>query len=484
MICGKWNLTITATLSLSFLISSCITVGPDYKKPDFPVAPEWQTHVRDGLKADQTSTEELSRWWERFNDPVLENLVTRAISDNLGIREATERLRESRARRGITSSALFPWLDSSGSATRSKSNENNGPSSENNFFSIGFDVSWELDIFGGTRRAVEAADATVLSSNENLRDVHISTIAEITQVYIETRTLQNRLDSSLKNLALQEETYELTAARATAGLEDDLSRQQALYNLESTRSQIPGLRTSLEEAKNSLAILVGRGPGSLHELLEEHYPIPLIPEEVAIGVPADTLRQRPDVRQAEYELIAQTARVGVAMADFYPKLSLNGAIGIDSVNSGSLFDSKSASHTYGVRFSWPIFHGGAIRQNIEVQNALQEQALLRYEATILSALQEVENVLVAYSEEQTRFESLEKAVQAATLAVELAQNKYQSGLIDFSNLLDTQRSLNSLEDQRAQSKGAIATNYIRLFKALGGGWISLAELNKKVESPE
>jgi len=460
-----------------FFLSGCVTVGPDYMKPDIPVPDQWHRPPSGGLTTDKASSDVLAQWWKKLDDQTLTMLITKSIANNLDLKEAKERVHESRARRGVTRSNLFPKLDSSGSVTRRKSNENTGNGKETDFYSLGFDASWEIDFFGGTRRSIEASEATVQSSQEGLRDVHISIIAEVARNYIDVRTLQSRLDSFNKNVTIQEETLELTAVRATVGLEDDLARQQAIYNLENTRSQIPTIRTSLEEAKNRIAVLLGENPGNVHSLLEEHLPIPHIPSELAIGIPADSIRQRPDVRQAEYELIAQTARVGTAIADLYPKLSLNGSIGLDAMDSGSLFKSSSSSHSYGLRLSWPIFQADAIRQNIKAQDALKEQSLLRYQSTLLAALEGVENVLVAYAEEQNRYQSLEKAVQAARIAVDLAHNKYQSGLIDFNSLLDTQRSLNSFEDQLSQSKGTIAVNFTRLFKALGGGWTSLAENN-------
>ena len=321
---------------------------------------------------------------------------------------------------------------------------------------------------------MEAAEADLEASQEDLRDVLVSLLAEVALNYVEVRTYQARLAVAEENLEAQDETYQLTQWRYQAGLSDELAVQQARYNLESTRSQIPTLRTGLEEAMNRIAVLLGEQPGKVHEELKKPVPIPVAPLKVAVGVPADVLRRRPDVRRAERELAAQTARIGVATADLYPKLSLSGSIGLEALSLNDLFSSATKTVSGGSQITWPIFNGGAIRQNIEVQSALQEQALIAYEAAVLSALEEVENALVAYAEEQGRRDALREAEEAAQKAVELAQQKYQAGLTDFNNVLEAQRSLLTFQDQLAQSEGTVTSNLVRLYKALGGGWKSMA----------
>lgn len=249
--------------------------------------------------------------------------------------------------------------------------------------------------------------------------------------------------------------------------------QQSLYNLENTRSHIPTLQTGLEAAKNRLAVLLGKKPGEVHQELAEKKPIPVLPVTVAVGVPAETLRNRPDIRQAERNLAAQTAQIGVAKADLYPKFRLMGTIGLESISTKNFLESASRTWGIGPDISCNIFHGGAIRQNIKVQTARQEQALIQYESTVLKALEEVENVLVAYAKEQRRRESLAKATNAANRAVLLARDQYQAGLVDFNNVLIAQRSLLSFQNELAQSEGAVVSNLVRLYKALGGGWKSL-----------
>jgi len=455
------------------ILAGCATVGPDYVPPKTSVSPTWYTQLKGGLTADEVDPETLGAWWNTLEDPELSGLIDRAVLGNLELKKARARVREARARRGVARADLFPTLDSTASATWNRSNKDTGAGKTNDLYVASFDAGWELDIFGGVRRSVEAVEADLQVSQEDLRDVLVSLLAEVALNYIEVRTFQTRLTLAEANLEAQSETYQLTLWRYEAGLSDELSVQQARYNLENTRSQIPTLRTGLEEAINRIAVLLGEQPGKIHEELQRQAPIPVTSLKVAVGVPADLLRRRPDLRRAERQLAAQTARVGVAMADFYPKFTLSGSIGLEALSLSSFSSSGTWTLSGGPRISWAIFKAGAIRQNIEVQSALQEQYLIAYEAAVLGALEEVENALVAYGEEQQRKESLSEATKAAQSAVELAQHKFQAGLTDFSNVLDAQRSLLSLQDQLAQSEGVITSNLVRLYKALGGGWTSL-----------
>jgi len=456
------------------ILAGCATVGPDYVPPDTTVSKDWHTPLNDGLIAEEIDPQALATWWNTLNDQELSSLIARAVKGNLDIKGARARIREARIRRGTARADLFPTLDATGSATRSRTREDTGAGETRDFYAAGFDAGWELDLFGGAQRSVEAADADLDATQENLHDVLVSLTAEVALNYIEVRIYQKRLAVNKANLEIQQETYRLIQSRYQAGLDDELAVQQARSNLESTRSQIPTLHISLEEAMNRIAVLLGEQPGGLHEELENYKPVPVVPLEVAVGVPADTLRRRPDIRQAERELAAQTARIGVATAELYPKFTLSGSIGLEALSLDNLIAAGSRTFSIGPRITWPIFNAGSIRANIEVQSAIQEQTMIQYESTILSALEEVENALVAYGEEQIRRTSLEEAVDAAKQALELAQYKYQTGLIDFTTVLDAQRSLLAYEDQLVQSTGSITSNLVRLYKALGGGWISLA----------
>jgi NodT family efflux transporter outer membrane factor (OMF) lipoprotein len=466
-------------LSLFLFISACAAVGPDYSPPDTSAPDGWQTKLVGGLTARQIDDQTLAKWWTVLKDPILSRLAERAVAGNLSLKEARARVREARARRAISGADQFPTLDATGSASRSRSSEDTGGGRTLELYQLGFDASWEVDLFGGVHRAVEAAEADLQAAGEALRDVLVSLLAEVALNYIDVRSFQARLSIAESNLEAQEETCNIVQWRFQAGLTTQLDVEQATYNLEQTRSQLPPLRVGLEQAKNRLAVLLGERPGSLNSELEEPEPVPITPPEVAVSVPAEVLRRRPDVRKAERELAAQTARIGVATADLYPKFSLIGSIGLEALSTGKLLETDSRTYNIGPRFTWPIFDAGAITSNIEVQEAVQEQKLIQYEAAVLTALEDVENALASYTREQLRRQSLIMASQAARRAVEIAQDQYSAGLIDFQVVLEAQRSLFSLQDQLAQSESEVISNLIALYKALGGGWTSLASRPEK-----
>jgi NodT family efflux transporter outer membrane factor (OMF) lipoprotein len=416
-----------------------------------------------------------------LKDPLLTRLVGQAAVQNLDVREALSRVREARFRRVISRAPLFPTLEANGSARKSDQGDamasermsallghNGGDTSEQ--YTVGFDAGWELDLFGGTRRAAEASQADLEARVEDLHAVLVSLLAEVAVNYVDLRTYQARLAVAEANVAAQQQTWELLSALTQAGGGDELAVAQARYNLESSRAKVTDLTVGLEAALNRLAVLTGQPAGALHAELATVQPIPEADLALAVGVPADAIRQRPDIRRAERELAAQTARIGEATAELYPKFNLSGSIGLESVSTGDLFSSGSQVWSIGSGFSWPLFKAGAIRANIHVQEELQEQALTRYEAAILSTLEEVENALVAYAQEQRKAENLQAAADAARLAEKLAKQQYVTGLTGFSEVLDAQRSLLSFEDQLATSRGAVLSNLVRLYKALGGGW--------------
>ena len=453
-------------------LAGCIAVGPDYVRIKPRTTQEWHTRLQGGLTTGELNPETLAMWWTTLQDPKLSSLAERAVKGNLDLKEAQARIREARARRGISKADLFPSLDAGASAVKYRSSENNenGTGEERELYTAGFDAGWELDIFGGTRRSIEAAQADLEAAGEDLRDVLVSLLAEVARNYIEVRTYQTRLTATETNIKAQEKTCALNRSRHKAGIIDELAVQQSLYNLERTRSQVPTLQTGLEAAKNRLAVLLGEKPGTVHQELTRRMPIPTLPVSVVVGVPAETLRHRPDIRRAERNLAARTARIGAATADLYPRFRLAGYIGLESISTGSLLKSASRAWFIGPGVSWNIFDAGAIRQNIKVQSALQEQALIQYEATVLRAQEEVENVLVAYAKEQQRRESLAAGTAAAQRAYELSEEQYKAGLVDFSDVLDAQRSLQTFQDELARSDGAVTSNLVRLYKALGGGW--------------
>ena len=457
-------------ISIVVTIPGCFVVGPDYKTPDIATPTEWSQGLRRGLSVAEPEAETLVRWWITLGDPDLSNLIERARAGNVDLKSAQARIREARARRGVAESGLYPSFNISGSANLSRSSEDAGTGMRRELYRTGFDASWEVDVFGGVRRSVEAAQADLEASVADFQDLMVSLLAEVALNYVEARTFQTQLQVAEENLKAQAETLQLTEWRFAAGLVSKLDVEQAKANLENTRALLPKLRSNIEAAKNRLAILLGVFPGALEAQLATRKPIPEAPLEVAVGVPAETLRRRPDVRRAERQLAAQTARIGVATADLYPKFSLPGSIGLEALSTNHLFSTANRAWTLIGSFTWTIFKGGAIRQNIEVQNALQEQSLKQYEATILTALEDVENGLVAFAEEQERRDALLEATQAAERAAALARNQYASGLIDFQTVLDAERSVLTAQDQLAQSKGQVTANLISLYKALGGGW--------------
>ncbi len=463
----------TAPLWLAFLmlLTGCAAVGPDYQPPVAKVPAGWHSATTPaGVTVTATSPEALAHWWTVFNDPLLTRLTKEAVAGNTDLRQAQARLREARARWGASHADRFPTVDLNGSTTRSHGNEETGSGTTHTLYSASFDAKWELDLFGGNRRAEEAAKADFEASVEDRNDVLVSLLAEVARNYVDLRATETRLDIARQGVASREDTLTMVEQRLASGLATELDRQQAVTNLEQARAQIPGLETDLAQAKNRLAVLLGKPPGALAEEFAAPGPVPEAPAEIVIGVPADTLRHRPDVRRAERQFAAQTARIGEATAALYPDLSLSGSIGLDALSPSHLFYHTARSSAVGAGLNWPLIDFGAIRRNIEVQNALQEEALGNYEGTVLSALEEVENGLTAYASEQEHCQALTRATAAAANALALARAKYTAGLSDFLTVLDSQRTLLTLQDQLAASRSTIATNLISLYKALGGGW--------------
>lgn len=453
-------------LLLFLFVSGCMTVGPDYVPPGAAVPEKWNANMEQNISP-ETDRLKLANWWKSFNDPVLTNLVTRGIENNPGVEEAELRVREARIRRGISNADKYPSVSGSGSATRSRSSNISTES-----YRMGVDASWELDLFGGVRRSIEVYDANIGSSIESLNDVIKSLISEIALNYVNLRLYQAQMDVTLKNLEIQEETHRIVKWRYDSGLVTALDFESSTYNLEQTRSQIPGLQQNIDQAQNRIAVLLGVNPGTLKAELDSVKSVPLMQDTLKAGIPADIIRQRPDLRKAEYDIAAQTAQIGVAMANRYPKITLSGSINLSAASVGDLIESDSLSTSIGPSLSLPIFRAGAIKRNIEVQSTVADQLLVNYKSLVLSALEEVENAMASCFYEKIRRDHLKKALESAERSLELSREQYNSGLVDFRTLLDAQKSLLSLQDQLTQSEGQISINYISLYKALGGGWPS------------
>ncbi|HEX5020349.1 MAG TPA: efflux transporter outer membrane subunit [Candidatus Binatia bacterium] len=466
--------------AISVSLAGC-SVGPNYKEPSFGAPAAWNEAQQKGV---DTRAGELARWWTVFEDPLLNSLVERAVQSNLDLRVAEARIREARAVRAAATAGLWPALDTAGSYTRSRSSENafNVPSQggtgggasgiklERNFYNAGFDANWEIDVFGGVRRAVEAADATIEATEYGRRDVLVTLLGDVARNYIDLRGAQRRLAVARANVKTQQDSLELTRVRFDAGLASDLDVARAEAQVNATAAQIPNLESATKEAAYSLDLLLGLAPGALWHELEKELAIPTLPPEILVGLPSDLLRRRPDIRVAERRLAAATAQVGSAVADLFPKFFLTGLAGMESISAGEWFTAGSRYWSIGPTIRWPIFDAGRIRANIEIRSAQQEQALNQYEKTVLAALGDVEKSLVNYSQEQVRYRSLNDAVAANRRAVAMAQELYVRGLNDYLNVLDTQRALYVTETELAQSEATMASNLVALYKALGGGW--------------
>jgi multidrug efflux system outer membrane protein len=463
-----------AAASLVLILTGC-TVGPNYEKPKYPVPSAWNEAQQSEF---DSRSPEQPRWWSAFNDPLLGTLVERAIRSNLDLRVAEARIRQARAARTVAASGAWPTVNTSTAYSRTRNSANtfssSGPSGggnlEHDLFVTGFDASWEIDVFGGVRRSVEAADANIGVSVEDRRATLVTLLGDVAKNYIDLRGFQLRLDVARANLKAQQETLELTRVRFEAGLASDLDVAQAETLVNATAAQIPPLESSLKQSAYSLDTLLGLEPGALWGELSKEAPIPQLPPRVLVGLPSELLRRRPDIRRAERQLAAATAQVGVATAELFPKFSLTGMFNLESISASDWLTGPSRFWTVGPTIRWTIFDAGKIRANIEISNAQQAEALALYEKAILTGLQDVENSLVSYAKEQARNRSLVKAVTANKRAVELVNELYSRGLVDFLNVLVTQRALYSSEDTLAQSNALIASDLVSLYKALGGGW--------------
>mgnify|MGYP003673352180 FL=1 len=471
---GPLIVTITGVL-----IAGCAAVGPDYVAPDVNPPVRWSGDPGAAATTDPLEPAALNEWWRSLDDPVLTELIERALAGNLGLRDAEARIRAARARRGVTAASQLPTVEAGGAVTDTRITETGFyegtgyAGTTQTLYEGGFDASWEVDIFGRVRRQVEAADAGLEASVESYRDVLVTLLAEVARNYLDVRTLQARLAVARANREAQINTVELVQESVDAGETARLDLEQARANLATTRAIIPGLESNLAQAKNRLAVALGLAPGALDEELADPRAIPLAPPQVALGVPAEVLRRRPDVRRAERELAVATAAIGVATADLYPTLTLVGSVGLESLDAGRFLSSASGVFGIGPSLQWNVFDAGRIRSNIEVVSAEQEQTLIAYEAAVLNALQDVENSIVAYGKEMVRRQALVDGEQFARQALAIAEDQYKAGETSFLSVLDSQRQLLGLQDQLAASNGQVTTNVISLFKALGGGWTPL-----------
>ena len=457
---------------LLFVILSGCMVGPNFKRPQTSLPNDWTGPSVESGAVTPAETE-LARWWTLFDDSTLAALSEKAVQSNLDLRQAEARIRQARAARGVVAAGIGPAVDATGAYQRSRSSGGGNGKSEgviSDQYQAGFDAGWELDLFGGVRRAIEAADADLQAALETRRDVLVTLTAEVARNYIDLRTFQQRIVIARQNLAAQKHSANLTRQRFQGGFVGGLDVANAEAQVATTAGQIPLLEASARQAIYSLSVLLGRDPAALVRDLSPEGVIPAVPPSTPLGVPTDLLRRRPDIRRAEAEIHAATARIGVATADLFPRFTISGSVGLRASNFSSWFDWAGRVWSFGPSASWNLFDMGRTRSNIEQQRALLDQSLITYQQTILTALQEVENALMASAKEEEHRLAVLEAVGANRKAVGLATTLYTQGHTDFLNVLNAQRSLYASEEALVQSTGSVSTNLVALFKALGGGW--------------
>ncbi len=456
----------TLIVFLLFVLTGC-AVGPNYQPIKTKMPKNWTEPVTNIAAP-------VTRWWKTFNDSQLDTLIERAVKQNYDLRMASARLREARALYGVAVSALGPNITGNSSYTKARTSKNslNFPITDldTDTYQVGFDAQWEIDVFGGRRRKIEAGRASVEASREDRRDVLVSLLAEVARNYVELRSLQRRRVIARENIAAQSATLELIQKLFDVGTSSKLDVIQATALLAGMQSQLPILEIALKQTRHRLEVLLGQQPGTLMTELASPAPIPLTPPDVPVGLPSDLLRRRPDVRRSERQLASATARIGVETAELFPKFSLGGLTGFQSLSANNWFSSDSRFWSVGPILSWRLLQFGAIRNQIHAANAREEQALALYEKTVITSLEEVENALVAYTQEKIRHRLLQEQVNANKQAVELSTQLYTQGQSSFLNVLDSQRSLYETEDALVRSESAVTTHLITLYKALGGGW--------------
>lgn len=418
-----------------------------------------------------TVPEELAHWWTQLADPTLDALIASALNNAPDIRSAQAKLRQSRAAQALAAANLTPTLNASASSSRRLTGSAAGGSgSPQTIHAAGFDASWEPSIFGGLRDAAAGARADADAMAATLAATQVSLAAEVATQYVTLRASQRRLAIAQANVISQEETLQITIWREMAGLVTTLDVEQARTNLAQTRATIPSLESSRAGAEHRLALLTGQPPAALRDRLAAVAPLPAVPTDIAVGIPTDTLRQRPDVRAAELTLRAEIARSQQREAERLPSLSLSGSFGWQAAGIDALTGSASAVRSLAASLAGNLFDGGRIRSRIDAQHAVEEQALIAWEKSLLTALEEVENALTAYRVGRTRVDTRSQAAEAAGKAAQLARTQYQAGIADFQKVLDTERTRLNAEDNLASAESDLLTAVVQLYKALGGGW--------------
>lgn len=460
-------------IASSFLASlAACRVGPDYRAPAASVPSSYSASDAPTSVVSTTveAPAEIAEWWRVFGDDTLEGLVTRALDENLDLAAAEARIRQARAARTIAGAARYPEVDVSASAQRTSGPTVSGGRATESLFRTGFDASWELDLFGGVRRGVEAADADLAATVLDREAVRVSLVAEVATTYFDLRAAQRELDAVRGNLDSQRQSVDITQQRQRAGFVGALDVTNARAQVALTTARIPSLETQIAQDVHALSALLAREPGALRDELTTTAALPNVPNQVAIGVPSDLIRRRPDIRRAEADLHAATARIGVATADLYPRVVLGASVGASGDRGEDALAWKNRFLSIGPTLSWPLFDAGRRRAGVELQEALSDEAFVRWRASVVLAMQEVEDALVAYAKEQERRAALAESLRIDVEAVDLSTQLYTAGRTDFLNVLSAQRSRLEAEEALAQSDRNVLTNLVAVYKALGGGW--------------
>lgn len=457
-------------LSVQYFVTGC-TVGPNYKLPKMQMPEQWPHRSADTFST--VPDVNYVGWWKIFDDEELDSLIQRAIQNNHDVITAFYQIEASRALRDSTIGQYYPTVNANGSLNRLLySGISQVPVSIKpfNLYASGFNFLWEIDLFGKIRRSVESSQASYQATIEDYHDIMVTLLSDVCNSYIELRTTQERIKYAESNIETQRKTLALTKSLYEAELVSELDVRQAEFNLANTESEIPLLRISEEASLNSLAVLLGEMPGSLRDNLTTYKSLAAVKEKINISLPANLLRQRPDIRKAERLLAAQTASIGVAEADLYPALQLSGNLQTQSLKFSGLGNLNNRSYSYGPGLTWNIFNGNITRNNIKLQQAVTAELFSDWQNTVLVAVEEVQNAMYSYIQQASRQKSLEDSVTASLRSVDLAQSLYQSGLADFQNVLDAQHSLFVQQDNLATSKGLLLQDIVLIYKAFGAGW--------------
>ncbi len=463
----------TVCALLLALLTGCAPVGPEFVKPEVTLAPEWSEVGENGL---QTAPINQPQWWRIFNDPVLDRLVETSWQQNNNLEIAGLRVLEARAQLGIAQGSQYPQSQfAAGSSTYVSPADNLGGGANNWQHGLGLSAAWEIDFWGRFRRGIESADAAYMASIEARNQVMILLTAQVVATYTAIRINEDQLRIAYENVELQQRSYDIASVLYKHGSDSELDMQQAYTLLLSTQATIPGYEVALKQARNAMSTLLGRAPGATNETYDDDTGIPVLPEKIEVGIPAELLRRRPDVRQAEFNAMAQNALVGMAEADLYPSFSLTGSLslvsgGASGTDFGDLFSSDALTYSIGPSFVWPFFNYGRIRNNIRVQDARLQQALVNYRETAIQASREVEDAMVALNGTEAQTIILEETVESARRSNELSTLRYREGFSDYQRVLDSQQSLFAQQQRLAANRGASILNLVSLYTALGGGW--------------